>query len=225
MRQKTAEELQEKVKKDYDHIVEDFHRTRKSDWKEFKIFLKFIKEGQRLIDLGCGNGRFYDFIRKYKSVRYVGMDNNKKLLDKAGENFNRKLFVLGDMTKIPLEGNKFDVACAIASFHHIPSITLRKTALKEIHRMLKSEGILIMSVWNLFQPKYKKYIWRARIKGLFTFGKFDMRDTFIPWGKSDVKRYYYAFKPRELRKLLAKNGFYPISEHVGRNIVFICKKY
>lgn len=178
-----------------------------------------------MIDLGCGNGRFYGFIKKYKRVRYVGVDNNKKLLEKAGEKFNKKLFIPGDLTKIPVEKNKFDVACAIASFHHVPSLTLRKTALKEIYRILKPEGLLIISVWNLFQPKYKKYIWRARIKGLLTMGRYDMRDTFIPWGNTGIKRYYYAFKPRELRKLLAKNGFYPISEHVGRNIVFICKKY
>lgn len=223
MKEKTAKELQNKVIKDYDLIADDFHKTRKFDWKEFKLFLNFIKDRQRLVDLGCGNGRFYNFLRKHRSIRYVGVDNNEKLLEKAGEAFNKKIFLRGDMTKIPLENDKFDVACVIASFHHIPSNSLRKTALEEIRRILKPNGMLIMSVWNLFQSKYKKYTLRAKIKWLLSFGKFDIRDTFIPWGDSGVKRYYYAFKPKELRKLLTKNGFEIISEHTGRNIIFIAK--
>lgn len=224
MDKKTAEELSRKVANDYDQIVESFNKTRKADWKEFKIFLDFIKDGQMLADLGCGNGRFYNFIKKHRKVRYIGIDNSEKLLEKAKENFGKNNFKFGDMSKIPLEKESIDVACAIASFHHIPSKSLRKTVLKEISRILKSDGLLILSVWNLFQPKYKKFIWLARLKWLTSFGKFDIRDTFIPWSDSGIKRYYYAFKPKELRKLLNEKGFHPISEHIGRNIVIVCKK-
>lgn len=225
MNKETAKNLMKKVIKDYSDISEDFHKTRKIDWKEFNLYIDYIKDNTNIADLGCGNGRFYNFIKKqHKKAHYIGIDNNEKLLEKAKETFGEKLFKLGDLTDIPLETNSIDVACSIAAFHHIPSLEFKKKSLKEIHRIIKKDGILIISVWNLFQEKYKKYIWHSRLKWLLSFGKYDSRDTFIPWRKSGVKRYYHAFTMRELRKLLKTNGFEIISEHFGRNFTFICKK-
>jgi ubiquinone/menaquinone biosynthesis C-methylase UbiE len=103
------------------------------------------------------------------------------------------MFLEGDMTKIPLEDDFCDVVCAIASFHHVPSDRLRLVALKEMIRIMKSDGVLVLSVWNLFQAKYKKYVIWSYLKWLISFGKFDLRDTFIPWGNSGIRRYYHAF--------------------------------
>ncbi len=225
MRARIAKNLQEDVVKTYDEIADEFDRTRRADWSEFEDFLRFIKDGEKLVDLGCGNGRFLDFIRKHREVEYLGIDNNKKFVEIAKSKYGEDLFLEGDMTKIPLGDEFCDVLCAIASFHHVPSQKLRLLALKETVRVLKSGGTLILSVWNLFQPKYKKYVIRAYFKWLISFGKFDLRDTFIPWGKSGIDRYYYAFKVKELRKLAEKSGLKVLEEKVGRNIIIICKKY
>lgn len=224
MNKKTAKNLMEKVVKDYSEISEDFHKTRKADWKEFHLYLDFIKNQQNITDLGCGNGRFYHFLKKHRQINYIGIDNNKKLLEKAIEHFSDKLFKYGDLTAIPLEKSSIDTACCIAAFHHLPSKQLREDSLKEISRTLKDDGTFILSVWNLFQPKYKKYIWYSRLKWLLSFGKYDLNDTFIPWSNTGVKRYYHAFTTKELRKLLKRNGFQIISEHIARNITIICKK-
>lgn len=224
MQEKIAKKLLEKVKNDYDEISSEFDQTRHHDWKEFKEFLTYIKDGDKLADLGCGNGRFYNFICDKKKIDYTGVDNSKKLLEKATKNHPKTRFVAGDLIDIPLKNNSIDVAVAIASFHHLPSKKLREKSLHEIHRILKKDGTFIITVWNLFQPKYKKYIWKSRIKALMTLGKYDMRDTLIPWGKSGVNRYYYAFKEKELRNLLEKNGFSVIESSIGNNILFICRK-
>lgn len=128
------------------------------------------------------------------------------------------------MQEIPTKDKMFDVVTAIASIHHIPTTKNRIAVIKEIKRVLKENGTAIITVWNLFQPKYKKYIWHSRLKALLSFGKYDFRDTFIPWGKYKVKRYYYAFTQNELRELLIKNGFKIIEEYKGKNFTFICKK-
>lgn len=230
MKGKTAQKILTKVKKDYEDISEDFNITRKSDWKEFHLFLDYIKDGSYLADLGCGNGRFYSFIHKHRKIKYVGVDNSPKLLKYAEEqlkntkSLTEPKFLLGDLLNVPLKAAEIDVTVSIASLHHIPSREFRQEAIKEMFRILKKNGILIISVWNLFQPKYKKYIWKSRLQHILSFGKYDCRDTLIPWGKSGVKRYYYAFTPNELRKLLEENGFEIISEHITNNFVFICKK-
>ncbi len=222
MRDKTAEQLLKKIKRDYGKIAEEFNQTRQSDWKEFKSFLKYIKDNDFIADLGCGNGRFYDFIKRHRKIKYIGIDNSKKLLEHARA--KKAKFIHGDLLNLPLEDRDVDIAVAIASLHHIPSKGLRKRVTQEMCRILKKEGTLIISNWNLFQPKYKKYIWKARLRHILSFGKYDWRDTFIPWGKSGVKRYYYAFTEKELRKLLTHNGFKIVKERINRNFTFICKK-
>ena len=113
---------------------------------------------------------------------------------------------------------------AIASIHHIPSQELQGKAIQEIHRILKPTGIAIITVWNLHQPKYKKYIWYSWIKWLLSLGAYDINDVFIPWGNSGINRYYHAFTKTELEKLIKKNGFEIIKYEITDNIIFICKK-
>jgi len=224
MRKKIAEKLLKKVKDDYTAIADEFDQTRKGKESEaYALMLPYIKENNLFVDLGCGNGRTFDFINKHRKIKYLGIDNNKKLIEHAREQFNEK-FIEGDILNIPIESEIADIVLAGASFHHIPSKELRLKALSEIHRILKKNGIFIITVWNLFQPKYKKYIWKSRLKSLFSLGAYDMRDTFIPWGNSGINRYYYAFTPNELKHLLEKNGFKILKSSINQDIVFICQK-
>lgn len=227
MNEKTAKQLLKKVREDYTKIADEFDQTRQHNWKEFEIFTKYIKDGQIIADLGCGNGRFYSFIKDQKKVKYIGIDNNKNLLKKARlkyENDKLAKFIDGDLLKVPLKKSSVTITLAIASFHHLPSQELRQKSLEEIRRILKNKGIFIISVWNLFQPKYKKHIWKARIRRILSLGKYDWRDTLIPWGKKGINRYYYAFKENELKKLLTENGFKIIEKFNCNNLVFICQK-
>jgi len=146
----------------------------------------------------------------------------KETLEKAKKEKNAK-FIKGDLLKIPLKKESVNVVLEIASLHHIPSKKLREKAIKEVNRVLKKNGIFIVSVWNLSQPKYKKYIKKAFLKSILTLGKYDPRDTFIPWAKK-AERYYYAFKENELKRLLETHNFEIIEQEKNNNIVFICKK-
>jgi alkylated DNA repair protein alkB family protein 8 len=230
MRKKIAEKLSRKVVEDFDNIAEEFDKTRKSNWKEFDSFLPYIKDNQILIDLGCGNGRFFHFIKKHRKIKYLGIDKSKKLIEKACEalkntqNNNETKFIEGDILKIPVDNNFADVVSAIASIHHIPSQELQGKAIHEIHRILKPDGIAIITVWNLYQPKYRKYIWYSWIKWLLSLGAYDINDVFIPWGNSGIKRYYHAFTKNKLERLIKKNGFEIIKYEITDNIIFICKK-
>jgi ubiquinone/menaquinone biosynthesis C-methylase UbiE len=224
MRQKTAKKLLQKVVEDYDNIAKDFSGTRKVEWQSFPLILPHIKDNDYIVDIGCGNGRVLNFLEKHRQIKYLGIDNSKNLLELAKENHAKSQFIHGDMLNLPVESKTADKALAIASLHHIPSRELRAKAVQEAHRILKEKGLYILTVWNLFQPKYKKYIWRARMKWLLSFGKYDSRDTFIPWGNSGVNRYYYAFTLEEVKKLLIDNGFKILEDYVSDNFVLICQK-
>lgn len=224
MKEKVSLQIRENVVLSYDSIADEFDATRNRKWKEFDLYAKYLKEGFKIADIGCGNGRFLAYLKEtLKQFSYTGVDNSKNLLLKAKDK-HQETFIEGDMLSLPLQNNEFDATVCIAALHHIPSRELRAKAVQELSRITKEGGIIIVSVWNLFSAKYKKYIWKSRIKSIITLGKFDPRDTFIPWKNEEKMRYYYAFKTSELKQLLEKNQLEILEIEVENNIVAICRK-
>lgn len=171
--------------------------TRNRPWPEFDLLVKHMnfKKEQKLLDLGCGNGRLLSFF-KDKPTDYTGLDNNKKLLSFAKKSHPKAKFKYGDILHLPFPASSFDTVWCIAVLHHIPTEKLQLKACKEMLRVLKSKGKLMLTVWNLWQPKYKKYIDKKT------------HDCLIPWGtEKKVKRYYHAFTSPELKRLLKESGF------------------
>jgi len=115
---------------------------------------------------------------------------------------------MGDMVDLDLPDKSFDVLFCIASFHHIPGRKLRYRAIHKMHRVLKSDGILVLTVWNLFQWKYLPALLRSIFSFILHFGlKYAWNDLWIKWGSHPVKRYYHAFLPGELRRYFKKNNW------------------
>lgn len=207
MHKKYSDKIRELVKHAYDAIASEFDQTRKSQWLEFQHFLEYVENHVKVLDLGCGNGRLYDLL-KDKKVDYLGLDNNSTLLEKARSNFPAAKFQLGDMVDLDMSDESFDVVFSIASFHHIPGRKLRRRAVGEMHRVLRSDGILILTVWNLFQWKYLAPLMRSVFFCIVHLGlKYAWNDLWIKWGRHPVKRYYHAFLPRELLHYFKSNDW------------------
>ncbi|MCD6109280.1 class I SAM-dependent methyltransferase [bacterium] len=226
MKQDTAKKLLKKVHDDYLEIADSFSKTRNHPWHEFSSFKKYIKEGDRILDLGCGNGRLYTFLKDIKNISYTGIDNNETLITYAQKNYPSTNFVVGNLLQIPFH-DEADILFSIASLHHIPSSDLRNKSIQETNRVLKKNGYAIFTVWNLFQKRYRRHIIKSLFNFIVHFGEYDWNDTFIPWGKTNIKRYYHAFTPNELRKLFKKNGFNIVKMFYTKNnhnICLICQK-
>ena len=203
-----------KTRKDYNLIGDKFSKTRNRPWEEFEFLFEDVEEGTRVLDLGCGNGRFFEFF-KGKNVDYTGLDKSEKLILKAQEKFPEAEFVVGDGLDLPFPDNSFDYVFSIAVLHHLPSIETRIAFLKEIKRVLRESGKARLSVWNRLDGD--KSIYFKNIKEKLT-GKMGIRDAMIPWknnkGEVVTERYYHFFKKRELVRLTEKAGF-----KVGRCLV------
>ena len=201
MRQKIIHDIKERLKASYSAIAGEFDQTRKVPWGEFSHFLAYTKHGGNSLDLGCGNGRLYEFL-KQKEVNYLGVDHNSNLLEAAKTNFPSARFELGDMTDLNLEEEAFDNIFCIAAFHHIPGRKTRQKAVSDLHHALKTDGIFILTVWNLFQWKYIGTLLTGILKSILYLGlKTAWNDVFIKWGNYPLKRYYHAFLPKELLSL------------------------
>jgi tRNA (uracil-5-)-methyltransferase TRM9 len=201
-----AKYLLEKTRQDYNLIAEDFSSKRIKPWEETKfLFDNYLIPGDKILDLGCGNGRYYLFV-KDRGVDYFGIDSSERLIQIAKENYPKGKFQVGNALNLPFPNNFFDKVYSIAVLHHIPSKELRFKALNDIKQVLKPGGLLILTVWKFHQLREYYLILKYTLLKLIGKSKLDWGDIFEPWGKK-IKRYYHCFSKKELKNLVKKTGF------------------
>jgi ubiquinone/menaquinone biosynthesis C-methylase UbiE len=238
MKEETAKKLLEKIRDDYDAIAVDFSASRNAIWPEMRRFKEFVKDGDRVLDVGCGNGRAYQLFEGM-AIEYEGLDLSAELIAEAKRRVRDMLatFTVGSMTAMPYEDSGFDSVLAVAVLHHVPSERLRLQALREANRVLKKGGWLLMTNWDRWKPRYWSIHLTAFLKKLVGASDLDFRDILIPWkgGKSRAMRYYHAFTRGELARLCRATGFEVADNYYvkggektswwkGDNIITICRK-
>lgn len=215
-----AKYLLEKTRQDYNTIAGHFSKTRKYPWGELVFLAQYSFSGEKVLDLGCGNGRLLEIFRD-KNMDYIGVDNSEKLIELAKKRYPKERFLRADALNLPFPANYFDKIYSIAVLHHIPSKEFRLQFLKEARRVLKPEGLLIITVWNLWQW----YNWKLLLKftilkilGKSTLqqvqgcpelrrrAKLDFKDVFVSWDKT-YQRYVHNFSQKELKKLVRETRF------------------
>ena len=229
MKKEYANYLLEKNKKDYNLISDIFSKKRERIWPEMKfLFDDYLVPGEKVLDLGCGNGRFYE-VMKEKKIDYIGVDISEKLIKIAKEKYPKVKFLVADALNLPFPNNFFDKVYTIALFHHIPSKEYRLKVLEEIRRVLKKNCLLVLTVWNLSKnKKARKLLFKYFFLKLVGFSKLDFKDIFYPWknqtGKVLVQRYIHIFSKKELKKAVEKVGFKVEKFFQNDNIVLVTKK-
>ncbi len=215
------------AKADYNRIATEFSTTRVHSWPEIEIFNTYIKDSWSVLDLGCGNGRLIEAINK--KIDYTGIDSSGELIKIAHSKHPKEKFEIMKMEDLKLKDESFDAVFTIASLHHLPTKELRVKALTEANRVLKNDGYFFITVWNLWQPKYRKYIWKNLSNMMFKSSGTHFGDTFIPWKDSQrnvlAERYYFAYPLNGLRNDLKSSGFNIVEIRKSKwNIYAICKK-
>lgn len=205
-----AEYLLKKTKDDYNLIAEEFSRTRQFIW-DLEPLSQYVWDGEKVLDLACGNGRLLEAL-KHKSIDYFGIDSSEKLIEIAKRKYGGAKFQVADVLSLPFPNNFFDKIFSIRILHHIPSENFRIHFLKETKRVLKPEGLLILTVWNVWRSKHRMNLLRMIKYGfLKIIGKsnLDFGDVFVPWKIKNGKilRYYHFFTKNSLKNLIEKSNF------------------
>ena len=153
-----AQYLLKKTTQDYNLIAERFARAREKPWSEFQfLFDDYLISGERVLDVGCGNGRFYQAMED-KKVDYFGVDSSEKLIKIAKKKYPQARFQVAEALNLPFPQNFFDKVYSIAVLQHIPSQEFRLQFLGEARRVLKPNRLLILTAWNLWRGSYVKKI-------------------------------------------------------------------
>ena len=198
----------------YDKISEHFSHTRYKPWPLVAEFLNSLENNSMVLDVGCGNGKY---LSVNENILMFGTDRSGNLLSIAKEkNINSQCFV-ADSLKLPIRSESFDAVISIAVIHHFSNELLRIQALKEIFRVTKIGGKILVYVWAMEQKEKK----------------FTEQDNFVPWHLQNrfenetkvetiqngpnvtedkninckvYQRYYHVFYKGELEDIIKKTG-------------------
>lgn len=172
-------------------------------WPGATKFLNSLPKGSIVCDVGCGDGKYFPAI--WETGSYVigtdisepllqtsigackehGSDDagpHTRLISKENSGLNKRPAVaVADCMHIPIQSRSVDAALCIAVMHHLSTVSRRLRCLKELSRIVKIGGSIIIQAWALEQDQDSKR-------------KFAGNDVFVPFNA----------QPRYLNKVASK---------------------
>ena len=165
--------------------------------------------GKSVLDLGCGFGEHCKRFISEGATKVVGIDISEKMLEIAKkENSSDKITYINmpmeDIGQLP---GKFDIVISSLAFHYVEDFS---GVVKNIHRLLSTDGVLIFSQenplctchsggnrWTRDENGKKLYV------NLANYGVEGERESV--WFVDDVKKYHRTFST--IVNTLVDSGF------------------
>ncbi|MFA5925686.1 MAG: class I SAM-dependent methyltransferase [Parcubacteria group bacterium] len=219
-KRETEKKILSNLETGYDSIADKFSNTRAFMWRDLGFMKNLVESDGYILDFGCGNGRLAGFFEGNYG-KYVGTDISQKLLNIARQRYSSEktefIKVNPMFERLPFGDGYFDTVFSIAVFHHFPSREYALQVSKELYRISKPGGKIVISVWNLWQKQYLKYHQKTNKEWM---------DANIPFksGERIFNRYHHPFKIGEFEGLFREAGFKTMEKKEGWNLLYIGKK-
>jgi len=172
----------EQVKEKFDELADSYSDNAVSYIRDKRLekISKYIKKEDRVLEIGCGSG---NLLKLLNSKNIYGLDISPKMIEFCKKTIPHGTFISGDAENLPYENNSFDKVIISEVLYYLPDI---EKALKEANRVLKKEGLLLITSLN------KKYNFIKTLVKVFKIGVHD-----------DVSLPYISLK--QLKLLLGKD--------------------
>lgn len=157
---------------------------------------------KKILNIGCAPHPIDELFFLPFIKLWISSDNNFDVLLSANtiikeecsnKLVNKQKSVLTDASKLGFKTETFDIVCAFSTIEHLSSEERRKDALKEIYRVIKKGGYLIITVPNKLNFPYVIWSLRQQKLHIAEFG------------------YETFYTPFEMKKILKSIGFEPVS--------------
>lgn len=116
------------------------------DWQFYKsILASCIAKGNpgKILDLGAGLGYFTECCTRF-GIKCIGLEGSEYAVREAKKRFDMDMRHHLLEEKLPFEDNSYSIVLCNQVIEHLPKNTV-KYMLKECHRVLENEGIIIVN--------------------------------------------------------------------------------
>jgi len=105
-------------------------------------------KSKKVLDIACGSGYGSEILIDQGAKYVVGSDISKETIDYAKKQYQKEniKFILNDIKKLDFPDEEFD---CIVSFETLEHVKDQDIVISELKRVLKKDGILIISTPNL----------------------------------------------------------------------------
>lgn len=174
-----------------------------------KTVLPYLQERKKVLDVGAGGGVIPLVLRKagyecsaidtwaeYDKVYYNRMGIKEDILERLEANGIEIKFCDIEKEPFPFEGESFDIVFFLDVIEHIHNSP--KKALKEIRRILVSNGILVITTPNLCSLKNRLYV---------LFGRSNYVDLSYWYNSQPFFGHIREYTLQEVERMLEWEGF------------------
>jgi O-antigen biosynthesis protein len=120
-------------------LIESEHRAR------YRWAARLVK-GKAVLDCACGTGYGLEMYESAGAQAVTGVDVDPEAVEIASSRHGKAATVLqGDLRKLPLEDDSFDIVTCFETIEHVDGA---EAGIAELRRVLKPEGILVISSPN-----------------------------------------------------------------------------
>lgn len=188
----------------YATTATDFDQTRSRPWPGWLRLQPHLKAPLRVLDVGCGNGRFGLFLAEAfpGAVVYHGLDNSPELLafaqtSLAAADFSSYQLREHDLLEHPLPHATYDLVVLFGVIHHVPGATTRQSLLHELAARVAQGGLLCFAAWCFYE--YERF-----------------RERLVPWPDDiSVERHDYLLDWRAGERALRYCHYVDEAEHAA----------
>lgn len=226
---------------DADPVVERYRARTESGptAREDALFERhFTRFGAPTLDLGCGTGRTTGALAE-RGLAVVGVDLSRSMLAAFREFHPDVACAVGDATDLPFDDAAFEYV--LFSYNGIDAIhpdTTRVAALREVHRVLRPDGLFVFSTRNRLRRLLPLPPTPAGVRSFVDFWRRNARAGYLgsPYKLHEnsltTARVYHS-SPRRQRRQLDRAGFDtvdvvgrggPLSRTFGPSLYFVARR-
>ncbi len=108
-----------------------------------------LRDGIAVADIGCGTGVLLNAVKqKFPNIRCIGLDPDRKALGIAERRLAKAQLSVelkeAFAEALPLPDQSVDICFSTLALHHMPDES-KRTATKEMYRVLKSGGTVVIA--------------------------------------------------------------------------------
>jgi ubiquinone/menaquinone biosynthesis C-methylase UbiE len=128
----------------------------------------------KILDVGCGGGNSLDIFRRlgYRPENYTGIDIQTERLAAASSVYPQVRFLIGDATDMEFASGEFDIVFESTMFATLAEPDKRAQISREMLRVCKPGGFLILMDWRYRKPFNSMYgvLANRDVRKLFRLG-------------------------------------------------------